>query len=61
MDENQQAADELVLRLEGKTIVHAELDAGGAGFRFYLDDGNVLLIAGTYIVGLYKPADETLQ
>lgn len=61
MDDAQQAADDLVLRLEGRTIVRSQLDVHGDGFHLELDDGRILTIVGNYIVGLYQPVEATLQ
>ena len=59
--------EEMLSRLEGKTIVSSHVDVEGLGFHVTLDDGNVLIIcwddAGrSFVVGLCREAGrETLQ
>lgn len=61
MDHQQQAVDELILHLAGRTIVASALDVEEGGFHLKLDDGNILIVMGNYVVGLYRATEHTLQ
>jgi len=59
---DQDALEQIVGRLDGRTIVGSELAVDGGGFHIFLNDGAVLIISGTFIVGIHRPvADRTIQ